>query len=102
MATHSLLSCSLLLFISLLYVGILQNVTPVAGHLMRIVDLHHIELLHNFAVYLEFAAFKLWDDGLSEVYRYYVVEDTQGLHFFFSLYQMQNVNNYIQKKESIT
>ena len=90
MMAPSLLCSCFLLFISLLYVGVLKNVTPVAGHLMRVVDLHHIELLHNFAVYLEFASFEFRDDGLSEVYRYYVVEDTQSLNFFLSLSKQNN------------
>ena len=42
---------------------------------MGVVDLHHVELLHDLRVDLVFAGFELWDDGLAKIYRQKVVQN---------------------------
>jgi hypothetical protein len=49
--------------------------------------LHDVKLLDNLSINFGFASLEFWNDSLSEINGYYVIQDTQGLDFFLSLQQ---------------
>ena len=85
--THALVSLGFLLVCGVLDVRVLEYIGPKAGDLMRIVDLHHVELLHNLLINLDLSALESWDHFLAQVDGQDVVQPAQGLDLFIGLYK---------------
>jgi hypothetical protein len=64
-----------LVFISCLNNRVGENCTPKASNLMRVVDLHDVELLDDFGVDFKLLLFERRNDLLAQVDRDNVVQD---------------------------
>ena len=76
---------SAIFIICCLDVWVRQDLAPETGDLMRIVDLHDVELLDNFLVNLQPSLFEWWHNLLSQVDRDKVMQSSQVFDFFVSL-----------------
>ena len=59
---------------------------------MRVVDLHHVELLNNLLIDLQSSLLEWWHYRLTQVDRDQVMQMRQILDFFVSLYQIGKIN----------
>ena len=77
--------CLAILLVSSLDVWVRQDLAPEASDLMRIVDLHDIELLNDLLVNLQSSLLEWRHYGLSQVDGDQVMQCIQVLDFFVSL-----------------
>jgi hypothetical protein len=63
-------------------VGIGQNLAPETGDLMRVIDLHDVELLYDLAVYFDFPVLELWHDTFTQIDGNNVIKNCKGLNLF--------------------
>lgn len=69
----------------LLNIGVGQDLTPEAGDLMRVVDLHNVELLNDFTENAETSSLEGWNYFLAEENGDQVVHLGERVNFLVSL-----------------
>lgn len=84
--------CFLFFLIGCLDVWIRQDLAPEGSDLMRVVDLHHVELLNDLLVDLQSSLLEWWHYRLTQVDRDQVMQMRQVLDFFVSLYKIGKIN----------
>ena len=77
--------CLAILLVSSLDVWVRQDLAPEASDLMRVIDLHDVELLNDLLVNLQSSLLEWRHYGLSQVDRDQVMQCIQVLDFFVSL-----------------
>jgi len=82
----------LFFLIGCLDVWIRQDLAPEGSDLMRVVDLHHVELLNNLLIDLQSSLLEWWHYRLTQVDRDQVMQMRQVLDFFVSLYKIGKIN----------
>ena len=66
-------------------VGVRQHVGPERSYLMRVVDLHNVELLYDLGVYVYLLHLEDWYDLLAKIDGDQVVQRSQGLDLLINL-----------------
>jgi hypothetical protein len=74
----------LLDFLRVFDVVIAKHIGPEGSYLMCIVDLHHVELLNNLLINLDFSGFERRNDFFAEVNSDDIMKLIQGLDFLIS------------------
>lgn len=81
------------LFNCLLYVRVRKDLAPETSCLMRIIDLHNIELLDNLRINLKFSLLEFRNHSLSKINCYVIMQHIHCFNFLFGLIKIINMRN---------
>ena len=86
--------CLAILLVSSLDVWVRQDLAPEASDLMRVVDLHDVELLNDLLINLQSSLLEWRHYGLSQVDSDQVMQRCQVFDFFVSLKPFKRVKAF--------